>query len=151
MTQPSPLRYVKTSAEIIRLAMMMYIRFPLSLRNVEDLLHERGIGIGHGQRFCVRSWLCDQPRQSGSQPILTHRFQGNPRRNSHQVARSLRGIGASPLPHQRLVRVHLTAPSRQFVSNDIRNRGRLAECSGLSSPGPPYDSQWLCAGPGLPR
>ena len=127
------------------------IRFPLSLRNVEDLLHERGIDIGHGQRFCVRSWLCDQPRQSGSQPILTHRFQGNRRRNSHQVARSLRGIGASPLPHQRLVRVHPTAHSRQFVSNDIRNRGRLAECSGLSSPGPPYDSQRLCAGPGLPR
>jgi len=26
---------------------MMYIRFPLSLRNVEDLLHERGIEISH--------------------------------------------------------------------------------------------------------
>ena len=29
-------------AEIIRLSVMMYVRFPLSLRNVEDLLHERG-------------------------------------------------------------------------------------------------------------
>ena len=36
-----------TSPEIIRLAVMMYVRFPLSLRNVEDLLHERGIGICH--------------------------------------------------------------------------------------------------------
>jgi hypothetical protein len=26
---------------------MLYIRFPLSLRNVEDLLHERGIEISH--------------------------------------------------------------------------------------------------------
>ena len=26
---------------------MMYVRFPLSLRNVEDLLHERGIEISH--------------------------------------------------------------------------------------------------------
>ncbi|MEQ8322474.1 MAG: IS6 family transposase, partial [Rhodospirillales bacterium] len=26
---------------------MMYVRFPLSLRNVEDLLHERGIDICH--------------------------------------------------------------------------------------------------------
>ncbi len=32
---------------------MMYIRFPLSLRNVEDLLHERGIDIGHET---VRFW-----------------------------------------------------------------------------------------------
>jgi hypothetical protein len=38
----NPFRYFKTSPEIIQLAVMMYIRFPLSLRNVEDLLHERG-------------------------------------------------------------------------------------------------------------
>jgi putative transposase len=43
MTKHSPFRYFKTSPEIIRLAVMLYVRFPLSLRNVEDLLHERGI------------------------------------------------------------------------------------------------------------
>jgi hypothetical protein len=37
----NPFKYFKTSPEIIRLAVMMYIRSPLSLRNVEDLLHER--------------------------------------------------------------------------------------------------------------
>ena len=31
----------------------MYVRFPLSLRNVEDLLHERGIDISHET---VRFW-----------------------------------------------------------------------------------------------
>jgi transposase-like protein len=40
-------RYFKTSPEIIRLAVMMYVRFPLSLRQVEDLLHERGIDVSH--------------------------------------------------------------------------------------------------------
>ena len=44
MKNHNPFRYFKTSPEIIRLAVMMYVRFPLSLRNVEDLLHERGIG-----------------------------------------------------------------------------------------------------------
>ena len=53
MTKRSPFRYFKTSPEIIRLAVMMYIRFPLSLRNVEDLLHERGIEISHET---VRFW-----------------------------------------------------------------------------------------------
>ncbi len=47
MTKRSPFRYFKTSPEIIRLAVMMYVRFPLSLRNVEDLLHERGIDISY--------------------------------------------------------------------------------------------------------
>jgi len=42
MTKHSLFRYTKTSPEVIRLAVMMYVRFPLSLRNVEDLLHERG-------------------------------------------------------------------------------------------------------------
>ena len=45
MPYRSPFRYFKTSPEIIRLAVMMYIRFPLSLRNVEDLLHERGVKV----------------------------------------------------------------------------------------------------------
>ena len=53
MPKPSPFRYFKTSPEIIRLAVMLYIRFPLSLRNVEDLLHERGIEISHET---VRFW-----------------------------------------------------------------------------------------------
>ena len=53
MTQRSPFRYFKTSPEIIRLAVMLYIRFPLSLRNVEDLLHERGIDVCHET---VRFW-----------------------------------------------------------------------------------------------
>jgi len=49
----NPFRYFKTSPEVIRLAVLMYIRFPLSLRNVEDLLHERGIDICHET---VRYW-----------------------------------------------------------------------------------------------
>ena len=53
MTKGSSFRYFKTSPEVIRLAVMMYIRFPLSLRNVEDLLHERGIEISHET---VRFW-----------------------------------------------------------------------------------------------
>lgn len=47
MTKRSPFRYFKTSPEVIRLAVMLYVRYPLSLRNVEDLLHERGIEISH--------------------------------------------------------------------------------------------------------
>ena len=53
MTKRSPFRYFKTSPDIIRLAVMLYVRFPLSLRNVEDLLHERGIEICHET---VRFW-----------------------------------------------------------------------------------------------
>ena len=49
-----PFRYFKTSPEIIQLAVMMYVRFPLSLRNVEDLLHERGVDICHES---VRLWV----------------------------------------------------------------------------------------------
>lgn len=49
----SPFRYFNSSPEIIRLAVMLYVRFPLSLRNVEDLLFERGIDICHET---VRLW-----------------------------------------------------------------------------------------------
>ena len=49
----NPFRYFNSSSEIIRLAVMMYIRYPLSLRQVEDLLFERGIDICHET---VRFW-----------------------------------------------------------------------------------------------
>jgi putative transposase len=49
----NPFRWFDSSPEIIRLVVMMYIRYPLSLRNVEDLLFERGIDICHET---VRLW-----------------------------------------------------------------------------------------------
>jgi len=49
----NPFRYFNSSPEVIRLTVMMYIRYPLSLRQVEDVLFERGINICHET---VRYW-----------------------------------------------------------------------------------------------
>ena len=49
----NPFRYFNSSPEVIRLAVMMYIRYPLSWRQVEDILFERGIDISHET---VRCW-----------------------------------------------------------------------------------------------
>ena len=76
MKNHNPFRYFKTSPEIIRLAVMMYVRFPLSLRNVEDLLHERGIDICHET---VRYWwnrfgpiFAKETRKKRMHPIPNH-------------------------------------------------------------------------------
>jgi putative transposase len=50
---PNPFRYFNSSPEVIRTAVLMYVKYPLSLRNVEDLLAERGIDISHET---VRQW-----------------------------------------------------------------------------------------------
>jgi putative transposase len=49
----NPFRYFNSSPEVIRLTVMFYIRYPLSLRQVEDILFERGIDICHET---VRFW-----------------------------------------------------------------------------------------------
>ena len=49
----NPFRYLKLSPDIIRLAVMIYIRYPLSLRQLEDLLFEQSIDICHET---VRFW-----------------------------------------------------------------------------------------------
>jgi putative transposase len=49
----NPFRYFNSSPEVIRLVVMMYVKYPLSLRNVEDLLAERGIDISYET---VRFW-----------------------------------------------------------------------------------------------
>jgi hypothetical protein len=49
----SPFRCFNSSPEVIRFVVMMYMRFPLSLRNVEDLLFGRGNDLCHET---VRMW-----------------------------------------------------------------------------------------------
>ena len=44
---PSPFRRFNPLPELIRQVVMLYVRFPLSLRNVEDLLFERGYDLCH--------------------------------------------------------------------------------------------------------
>ncbi len=41
---------------------MLYVRFPLSLRNVEDLLHKRSVDVSY--EF-VRYWWHDVPNGNG--------------------------------------------------------------------------------------
>ena len=53
MIKHSPFSHFKISPEVTRLAVMVYVRFPLSLRNVEDLLHERDVEVSHET---VRFW-----------------------------------------------------------------------------------------------
>ena len=47
MTKHSPFRYFKTSPEVIRLVVTLYVRLRLSVRNDEDLLHEGGVDVSH--------------------------------------------------------------------------------------------------------
>ena len=53
MIEQSLLRYYRTSPQIIRVVLMLYVRSSLSLRNVDDLRHERGIEVSHET---VRFW-----------------------------------------------------------------------------------------------
>jgi transposase-like protein len=64
MTKHSPFRYFKTSPEVIRLAVMMYVRFPLSLGNVEDLF----LGWFGLFRDRLKEWLEQTQQPSLSKP-----------------------------------------------------------------------------------
>ena len=59
MTKQSLSRHFKTSRDLIRLAVMLYVCFPLSLGNVEDLLHERGVEASLTQNChsLYRTWI----------------------------------------------------------------------------------------------
>ena len=54
MSKPiNPFRCFNSSPEVIRMAVMLYVRYPLSLRNVEGLLFERGVDVCHET---IRFW-----------------------------------------------------------------------------------------------
>jgi putative transposase len=77
MSKPAnPFRYFNSSPEVIRLVVMMYVRFPLSLRNVEDLLFERGIDICHET---VRFWWNRFGPMFAAEPCRASRNWARPR------------------------------------------------------------------------
>ena len=43
----NPFRYFNSPPDVIRLTVLMYVRYLLSLRQVEDLVFEGGIDIHH--------------------------------------------------------------------------------------------------------
>ena len=92
-------RFFKTRPEIIRLAMMKYVRFPLSLRNVEDLRHERGIDISHET---VRFWWIRFA------PMMAAEIM---KKADAALVIFLQVNSPTDLAKQRLVRIRLTAPS----------------------------------------
>jgi hypothetical protein len=62
----NPFRYFKASSEVTRLAVMMYVRYPLSLRLIEDLLYEHGIDISYEMVRVWLNWLRPRPKRSVS-------------------------------------------------------------------------------------
>jgi putative transposase len=73
---PSPFKRFNSSPEVIRLVVMLDVKYPLSLWNVEDLLAERGIHICHET---VRFWwqrfgpmFASEIRRRGSANMRQH-------------------------------------------------------------------------------
>ena len=58
----NPSRYFNSPPEVIRLVVMMYIRYPLSLRQGEDILFEGGMVRGRG--------LCRPPAPGTTLPTV---------------------------------------------------------------------------------
>ncbi len=54
MSNQNPFKYFNSSPEIIKLAVLYYVKYPLSFRQVEDILSERGIDICYET---VRFWV----------------------------------------------------------------------------------------------
>lgn len=57
MIKRSANRNIKTSPEIIRLAVMVYLRFLPKLRNGEDFFHARGIKTSHETGLLWEVWF----------------------------------------------------------------------------------------------
>jgi hypothetical protein len=69
----NPFRYFNSSPEVIRLVVMMYVRYPLSLRNVEDLLSS--------------NWVEDKQKPAICSPC-----------QSFKQTAQIRGLSQFPLP-----------------------------------------------------
>ena len=77
----NPFRYMDSSSEVICLTVKMYVRYPLSLRQVKGLLFERGIDICHET---VRFWW-DRFGPMFAAEIRKRRIEHRRRRDAKKV------------------------------------------------------------------
>jgi hypothetical protein len=76
---PNPSRCFNGSPEVIRVTVMMCVRYPLSLRQVEDLLFEGGIDICHESPRLFASPLGRDPDRKSLHSRAALRQCGDPR------------------------------------------------------------------------
>jgi hypothetical protein len=92
----NPFRYFNSSPEVIRLTVMMYVRYPLSLRQVEDLLSERGIDICHETVWFWWNWF--GPMFAAKTSVrLAHRNSSGHVKDGHNPGAS--DAGSKPPQH----------------------------------------------------
>ena len=116
---PSPFRRFNSSPDVIRLVVLMYVRFPLSLRNVEDLLFEHGADICHET---VRFWRNRHTRRRCASSWIV-RLTANDARPRWPSGANPRGLTDRALRRRcakwRRVRIRLTAPSQSIGEEGI--------------------------------
>ena len=64
-----PISVLQLVPEAIRLVVLMYVRFPLSQRNVEDLLSEGGIDMCHETVRMSWNWLLNLMQSSKNRQL----------------------------------------------------------------------------------
>jgi hypothetical protein len=114
----NPFRYFNSSPEVIRLVVMMYVRYPLSQRNVEDLLAERGIDIRHET---VRFWW------DRFGPMFAAEIRK--RRVEHKVA----AIASSLVPASGAIRICARLSFRAACRPPLKSAARVSRSDCLSS------------------
>ena len=92
----NPFRYFNSSPEVIRLTVMTYVRYPLSLRQVEDLLFLRRAMKRYGQPGVIvtdrlRSYRAAMNVIGNAADQACGRWLNNRAENSHQPFRRREG------------------------------------------------------------
>ena len=135
----NPFKYFKTSPEVIRLAVMMYIRYPLSLRQVEDILFERGIDICHetvrlwwnrfGPMFAAERSVAQQSSRKLTPTVPpTRRSDGQVQRHQDPAE-----VCCPPRLHPQSFQPGTSSlQSRELQTQSLRRLGRVASTCSLS-------------------
>jgi transposase-like protein len=72
MDNCSPFKWRHFQAEIILLCVRWYLRYPLSYRDLEGMMRERGLHIAHTTIYRSRAILCTRTGETRPSPSQDH-------------------------------------------------------------------------------
>ena len=131
----NPFRYFNSSPEVIRLTVMMYVRYPLSLRQVEDLLFLRRAMKRYGQPRVIvtdrlRSYRAAMNVIGNAADPECGRWLNNRAENSHQPFRRREGAMAKfrdVKTLQKFASVHASIHNHFNLERDLNRRDKFKQ------------------------
>jgi|SRR5208283_3669811 len=131
ITRPAIFKWRQTESGLILCAVRWYLRYSLSLRDVEELLEERGLNVDHTTVWRWVQWSLEEMIAEGDQAAARFTMRGTHQGVFFGVPPTGKKIAVSAMNFYRLSGGHPPASKNHFRATDYSAQPSPAQTTPL--------------------